>query len=284
MIDTGKRQVSNSFKGSISGRPVFNVEVPVLDDNGTVRFVLIMSFQAAHIADVLKASQIGPPWITGVTDNKGIILARSERHEDFVTKPLPPDLLEQSRSARWVYRATNVAGDPILRATVRSERAGWLVSATVPLANVEAPRTRTNWFAATLLSTALLLGGLLAYMFGSFMARPLENVTRAAATLGQSEIETELSPLKEANLLNITLGKASAEITRRQHHLEFLMRELAHRAKNQLAVVKGMAFQTARESDTLDDFLNRFNRRIQGFAQSQDVLLRQNWQGAWLRI
>ncbi len=121
VIDTKQRQVSNLFRGSISGRPVFNVEVPILDAAGEVRHVLIMSFQATHIADLLRKQQLEAPWITGITDNNGIILARSERHDDFVGKPLPRELLEQSRTAAGVFRATNVAGDPILRATVRSE-------------------------------------------------------------------------------------------------------------------------------------------------------------------
>jgi two-component sensor histidine kinase len=60
------------------------------------------------------------------------------------------------------------------------------------------------------------------------------------------------------------------------------MRELAHRAKNQLAVVKGMARQTARQSKSLEEFTEQFNRRLQGLAQSQDVLVRENWQGAWV--
>jgi two-component sensor histidine kinase len=60
------------------------------------------------------------------------------------------------------------------------------------------------------------------------------------------------------------------------------MRELAHRAKNQLAVVKGMALQTAKQSQNLDEFVTQLAERIQGLAQSQDLMLRQNWQGAWI--
>ena len=44
-----------------------------------------------------------------------------------------------------------------------------------------------------------------------------------------------------------------------------------------------MAFQTAKQSDSLDDFLVQFEHRLQGLAQSQDVLVRQNWKGAWLK-
>ena len=109
----------------MDGRPVFNVEVPVLAGD-TVLYVLIMSFRADHIANLIKRPNLGSPWINGVTDTKGIILARSERHDEFVGKPLPPELLEHSRDAKGVFRATNVAGADILRATVRSQIAGWL--------------------------------------------------------------------------------------------------------------------------------------------------------------
>jgi two-component sensor histidine kinase len=283
VIDTKQRQVSNLFRGSISGRPVFNVEVPVLDEAQDVRYVLIMSFQAAHVADLLRHASLGPPWITGVTDNNGIILARSERHDDVVGNPLPAELLEQSRTASGVFRATNVLGEPILRATVRSELAGWLVSATVPVAHVEAPRRRGNLFAALLLGTALVLGSLLAVTFGRLMARPLDQATQAAALLGEGrEVPAATSALREANMLIEALSKASLELKARHEHSEFLVRELAHRAKNQLAVVKGIAIQTARRSAAVDDFLPQFSRRLEGLAQSQEVLLRQNWQGAWL--
>ncbi len=283
VIDTHQPQVSNLFAGSISGRPVFNVEVPVFDPPNVVRYVLIMSFQAVHIADLLRSAKLEAPWITGVTDNNGIILARSERHEDFVGKPLPADLLAQSRTTGGVFRAINVAGDPILRATARSELAGWLVSATVPTSHLEAPRRRSYAFAALLLCTAVTLGGSLAFMFGRLIARPLDQATQAAAAVGRDEhVAAMRSGLAEADVLIETLSRASAELKRRHAHADFLMRELAHRAKNQLAVVKGMALQTARQSKGLDDFMQPFGRRLQGLAQSQDVLIRQNWQGATL--
>jgi two-component sensor histidine kinase len=44
-----------------------------------------------------------------------------------------------------------------------------------------------------------------------------------------------------------------------------------------------MALQTARESSTVNEFIGQFDRRIVGLAQSQDLLLRQNWRGAWMR-
>ena len=136
VFDTKQRQVSDLFMGVVSRQPVINVEVPVFDGEH-VRYVLIMVLDAARFEHILQSQRLESQWVTGITDNKGIILARSERHADFVGKPLPQELLEKSRTAKGVFRATNVEGQEILRGTVRSQIAGWLVSATVQLAYLE---------------------------------------------------------------------------------------------------------------------------------------------------
>lgn len=283
VIETGHPQVSGLFRGSINGLPVFNVEVPVFDTARQVQYVLIMSFQAGHISDMIEQIHYPPGWISGATDQNGIILARSQRAEEYVGKPLPTELFARTRAAEGVYRATNVAGIPILRSTARSEFAGWYVSVSAPLSYVEEPRRRSYIFGAASLGTAIFLGWTLAYFFGVLMARPLDEATRIAASVAQREnVEPTTTSLVEANILLATLVEASAELKTRADHAIYLMRELAHRAKNQLAVVKGMALQTARRSPDVSHFIVQFDQRIQGLAQSQEVLLRQNWRGGWL--
>ncbi len=115
------------------------------------------------------------------------------------------------------------------------------------------------------------------------IARPLQAATTAAAAVGRGEHVAPLtSPLVEANTLIDALSTASSELKRRQEDAAFLMRELAHRSKNQLAVVQGMALQTAGQSASVDQFVKQFAQRIQGLAESQELMVRQNWQGAWL--
>ncbi len=66
-------------------------------------------------------------------------------------------------------------------------------------------------------------------------------------------------------------------------HKTMLMRELAHRTKNQLAIIQSIARQTARHSLTLDGFLDTFVLRMQGLATSHDILSDQNWTDVSLR-
>ena len=65
-----------------------------------------------------------------------------------------------------------------------------------------------------------------------------------------------------------------------ENHQRFLMRELAHRSKNLMAVIDSIAGQTVRSVATLDEFRNRFSQRLQGLSASQEVLLNQDWRGA----
>jgi two-component sensor histidine kinase len=57
----------------------------------------------------------------------------------------------------------------------------------------------------------------------------------------------------------------------------FLMREINHRAKNMLSLVQAVARQTAAREP--EDFIRRFNKRIQALAANQDLLIRNEWQG-----
>jgi len=65
-----------------------------------------------------------------------------------------------------------------------------------------------------------------------------------------------------------------------ENHVRFLMREITHRSKNLLAVVQAIANQTGRTAGTVDEFQERFTRRLQALAASHDLLVRGNWQGA----
>ncbi|MEZ5899107.1 MAG: PAS domain S-box protein [Hyphomicrobiaceae bacterium] len=68
-----------------------------------------------------------------------------------------------------------------------------------------------------------------------------------------------------------------------EEHRQFLMREVAHRSKNQLAIIQAIAGQTARHSGSIDDFIVAFRQRLQGLATSHDLLVNQNWRNIPLR-
>jgi len=59
-----------------------------------------------------------------------------------------------------------------------------------------------------------------------------------------------------------------------------LIDELNHRVKNTLAIVQSLALQTARHSETIQDFSRRFEQRLIGLAHAHDLLTTRHWQDA----
>ncbi|HEX8232199.1 MAG TPA: HWE histidine kinase domain-containing protein [Caulobacteraceae bacterium] len=62
-----------------------------------------------------------------------------------------------------------------------------------------------------------------------------------------------------------------------EHHRELLLGELNHRVKNVLAVVAGIAAQTARASPTVAAFSESFGARLRSLAQAHDLLTERSW-------
>jgi len=93
-----------------------------------------------------------------------------------------------------------------------------------------------------------------------------------------------IEPVRSGNRV-VGLTSAVVDITASkegEEHLRLLMREISHRSKNLLAIIQAMARQTARYAESVDDFLNQFNARVQALARSHDLLVQRNWHGASL--
>jgi len=68
----------------------------------------------------------------------------------------------------------------------------------------------------------------------------------------------------------------------REDHIAFLMRELAHRSKNLVAVIQAIAHQTARHSEDIAEFTERFSARLVSLARTHDLLTGKDRKGAML--
>jgi two-component sensor histidine kinase len=65
-----------------------------------------------------------------------------------------------------------------------------------------------------------------------------------------------------------------------EEHLRIVLKELAHRSKNLLSVIQGIARQTAESASSTPEFLSRFNGRIFSLSRAHDILTDADWRGA----
>src|SRR6185503_19639249 len=80
-------------------------------------------------------------------------------------------------------------------------------------------------------------------------------------------------PITEIATVSSALEEASKRRQQAEVEVRFLMRELAHRSKNQMTVIAAMAKQTAKGADSVPEFVQSFEKRIFGLARSTDLLL-----------
>jgi len=65
-----------------------------------------------------------------------------------------------------------------------------------------------------------------------------------------------------------------------EEHIRIVLKELAHRSKNLLSVIQGIARQTAENASSTSEFLSRFNGRIFSLSRAHDILTDADWRGA----
>jgi PAS domain S-box-containing protein len=87
-----------------------------------------------------------------------------------------------------------------------------------------------------------------------------------------------LGTQSDGRRLFVSMAYDATERKAYEDQIFFLMREVNHRAKNMLSLVQAVARQTAAREP--EDFVGRFNERIRALAASQDLLVRNKWQGA----
>jgi two-component sensor histidine kinase len=100
-------------------------------------------------------------------------------------------------------------------------------------------------------------------------AHRLASITRAA----------EVAPSVPEATRRGSVVEAARE---REQRLNLLMREMAHRSKNILAVTEAIARQSLAQASTLEDFGEQFSARLHSLAESHDLLTQVEWAGTRL--
>jgi two-component sensor histidine kinase len=65
--------------------------------------------------------------------------------------------------------------------------------------------------------------------------------------------------------------------------MHLLIREVSHRSKNLLAIVQSVAVQTARHSENIEQFLEKFRGRLYALSSTQDLVTDSDWHGTPFR-
>ena len=263
--------VSDLVFGNVSKRWVINVLYPLnLPDRGQ----MVMGFNryAEDLTAALLANKLPDGWHAALVDSEGAIIAASPggggTGGDF---PLA-DADSLASSSGWTTLKT--AGEDQLAVVQKSLLTGWTLVAWAPRPLVARPLSDAFWTLAVggvLLAAMVILA---IYWVSLQIGRSVHGLETDAMLLGAGRpVPVRDYPISEIATVSGALADASRHRQAAVTEVRFLMRELAHRSKNQMTVIAAMAKQTARNADSVPEFVAGFEKRILGLARSTDLLL-----------
>ncbi len=255
-IETRRPYVSDLFVGAVAKRPIITISMPVIDLN-EVPFVLVMAIPPEYLLPHFESIGMEKGWIGSVLDRNGRIIARSEAHERFIGQPATENGgTAMQANPEGVQRNLALEGSLSIRAWRRSQQTG-LTSAVIVSVDLLEEQFHRAWIGFALGALALLaLAGLLAYLFGREIAKPIYALTKVADAAGASGFEW--TRLKEAN----EVGRALTQAIGRRQMSETRFRVLADRARDIVMLI--------REDGTIVE-ANAAATAAYGYAQSELV-------------
>ncbi|MCT8992006.1 histidine kinase [Chelativorans sp. SCAU2101] len=279
-LDARAAVISGVFFEETAERWGFNVILPYVPEGKPPR-VLMLTRDAESIANTLSQQMLRGGWNASLVDANGLVIASSFMSTN-VGKPFFLDL--NAGSPQIARLSNNMAPASFVAITDESAFSGWKVVVWAPTASIERPMRRTLWqlLAGSFIVIALSAGT--AWFLGRRIARPVRNLAHDAHRLGAGEMVKAVPyPIAEVATVSAALAEASIDRRAAENDIRLLMREVAHRAKNQLTVVASMAKQTARSARSLPSFLDSFQKRLYGLARSTDLLIAGGASGVDLR-
>jgi two-component sensor histidine kinase len=263
--------VSNLVRGSLSNEYVVNVLLRV---TGTPYGDVVLGFNraATQLAPVLLSNRLPDGWNVALLDGRGMIIAASPGAGQVGDAFPLTNVADMSSTTEW--RNVELGGEHSLFVAQRSLLSEWTVVAWAPRDIVARPLADAFW---SLLAGGVLLAALVVlvvYWVSLQIGRSVHGLEADAKRLGAGQpVEARSFPIAEIETVSNALGDASRRRQAAETEVRFLMRELAHRSKNQMTVIAAMAKQTARGAETVPEFVSSFEKRIFGLARSTDLLL-----------
>ena len=98
-IETRRSQVSNLITGAVSKMPLLIVVAPVVRDN-KVRYLLSLTLSLDRLQAIFSADRLPPGWVAGLTDQSGVVIARSKGADKFVGTRVPAENWARIKTSR----------------------------------------------------------------------------------------------------------------------------------------------------------------------------------------
>jgi two-component sensor histidine kinase len=281
-LSTRMPVISGVFFGNTARKWVFNTLLPVFPADGPP-LVLVLTRNAEDLSSALSEQNLRGGWNASIVDASGDVVTSSFMSAN-TGKPfflLPVGDGRQSHTGAITEDSPPESYDTVAK---YSDYSGWKVVLWAPTSTITAPMRHSMFSLLIGGLVVIAIGAVAAWLLGSQVSKSVQKLAGDARRLGAGEpVERAVYPIAEVTTVASALAEASIERKRAENEIRLLMREVAHRAKNQLTVVASIAKQTARSARSFSAFQDTFQKRLYGLARSTDLLIAGGAAGVELR-
>ena len=133
VLTTGTPAVSNLFPGARTSRPILAIDVPVMADDGSIRYVLAMNPSLDTFDAIIRRQHFPESWVVSVFDRKAVIAARFPNAIKFVGHEASASLLQPLQTQdEGIVDTTSLEGTDLQSAFSHGEQFGWAVAIGIP--------------------------------------------------------------------------------------------------------------------------------------------------------
>ena len=274
LFETGEPVLSDLFFGALLRRPVVAIEVPVKGPDGTVIYDLALNPTPRAFLDPISGAHAADS-VTTVYDRQGVVVARSQDHEDFLgSKAVEPLLSNLLRGEETMLRMESTGGADTVVALGRVDPFGWTVAVEIPSAKLSADALRSLLPMLAVGGLMVLLSAVLSLFAAQRIAGPIDALRNMAEEPSRGDWKL-LARLPEVHDVALTLKAARVRVREHTADLErtlgernLLVREVYHRVKNNLQMVDSMlAMQSRHIADpAVLDALTQLRNRVHALA------------------
>lgn len=267
VMETGEPAISNLFQGRVAGTGVFNVLRRATMPDGRER-VLILTRNADSLAELFGSSVLASGWSFAVLDGAGQIVTT-------LVQPGEAERVLPAACHAGGTQSVSVEPDGEVRHVAQEgvNGTGWSVCAWAKLEHLSS-RMERSW-TALLTGTMVWLGAALlaAVLLSASISRAIASTARVGEALEAGrEVAIPTSFITEVDEVRRYLAAAAAERIRKDQQLQLLLRETAHRAKNQLALAVSLIGLSARNASSADDLKENLTGRLLALGRSIDAV------------
>ena len=265
----GERMVSDLFFGKTAQQWVFNVYLPLRLANGE-HVILTLTKNAEALRRAVNPDVLSPGWNAAVLDSNGTVIASTDETQKTGT----PFFLRVVPALRLGVSTMGQGGVDYQVVTEFSSLAGWRMIAWAKTSDVQAPAVSSFLWLAIGGVVFAALAAISAFGIARVLSRDVRLLAQDARRLGHGErVAARPYAISELETVSQALAEAADARVKSENEVRFLMREVAHRSKNQLTVIQAMLNQSAASAENASDFADTFRKRVAGLARSTDLMI-----------